>query len=75
LLFAKPFHRPAVMGSRPLGAVQKRRPQPGVREEKDCPLRTRGVLQSRKSKLVVVKLKIFRKLWCVRTDKGGLGQC
>jgi len=38
------------------------------------PLRTRGFLQMRTSAFFVQKLRIFRNLWCVRTDKGEKGQ-
>jgi len=55
------------------GAVHKRRSHP----EGVCPVQTRrrGSSGANIRTFWCKKLRIFRNLWCVHTDKGGLSQC
>jgi len=62
-----------------IGAVHKRRPQSGG--ERVCPVRIflgqrgrEGSSCGRPHFLAKKNLRIFRNLWCVRTDKGGGGR-
>jgi len=57
-----------------LGTVHKGRPHSGGRWFVQCgdfsDKGRGGIFQMRKSALFDAKLRIFRNLWCVRTDKG-----
>jgi len=71
------FCQPFSFITRWLGAVHKRRLQSdGCLVRTFCGQREEEVLQMRTSSLFCAKkLRIFRKLWCVRTDKGELSEC